>query len=311
MNYMTKQDILVMGDNHGDVESLKMVVADTEEEVFDFVIHVGDLTNAIFDGLDQGVEQLQAVEPYLEQLEKRAEGGLLYIYGNRDHTRGPGAEYVFDHHELTVGTRIPADDVVTVAEQRFTQDLNLVEEDDILVTHGERVPMLDHFNGRAYFSGHEHTGRYKDRCLNSAFLYRTDNHGAEPLIGGYFVVTVTDSPPFEVEFRNLDRLKKIICPKHHERGVLFAPDFHNCQYCYDGQLQLLQEIAISAHFGLTHESDETHVSEQALIEYGVDLFENPPTGFEQLFSDYANIVGESPLDPLHRNDAGELGPLPR
>lgn len=50
-----QQDILVMGDNHGDVESLEQVIADTQGEQFDFIIHVGDLTNAWFDGIETGV----------------------------------------------------------------------------------------------------------------------------------------------------------------------------------------------------------------------------------------------------------------
>jgi len=53
--------LLCMGDNHGDVDSLERVVDGTEGEEFDFVIHVGDITNAWFDGVDEGREQLDAV----------------------------------------------------------------------------------------------------------------------------------------------------------------------------------------------------------------------------------------------------------
>ncbi|WP_148416477.1 metallophosphoesterase family protein [Haloferax sp. KTX1] len=303
---MGTQKILVMGDNHGDVESLKRVVSETEGELFDFVIHVGDLTNAYFDGLEAGVEQLCNVEPYLATLEDRTNGGLLYIYGNRDHTRGPDSRYVYEEHELSVGTRISPEGTTTVGDQRFTQEPESVVEDDILVTHGEYVPMLDHFSGRAYFSGHEHTGRYKGRCLNSAFLYRTDDHGSDPLIGGYFIVTVEDEPPFEVDFRNLDRLKKIFCTQHHSRGVLFAPDFHDCQFCYDGELQFLQEMASSAYYGLTQGNDREEVTDEELIQYAVGLFDNPPHGFEQLFTQYVDQLGNSPLDPLQRNENGRF-----
>lgn len=303
---MAEQRILVMGDNHGDAESVRQVVSDTEGETFDFVVHVGDLTNAYFDGIETGVEQLQNVEGHLQTLENRAEGGLLYIFGNRDRTRGPEPEGVYDRYELDVGTRIPSDGHATVGGQRFTQDPDLVAVDYILVTHGERAALLDHFEGRAYFSGHEHTGRYRGRCLNSAFLYRTDDHGSDPLVGGYFVVSVSDKPPFEVDFRNLDRLQKIICPDHHERGVLFGPDFHNCQFCYDDELQLFQEMARSAYFGLTRDNDGEAVTEAELVEYAVDLFESPPSGFEEKFRRYAGEVGQSPLDPLWRDDDGRL-----
>lgn len=295
-----------MGDNHGDVESIERVTSETEGETFDFIIHVGDLTNAYFDGLEVGVEQLRAVESYLATLEERAEGGLLYIYGNRDHTRGPYSRYVYEEHELSVGTRIPPEGAVTVGSQRFTQNPEDVEVDDILVTHGEHVPMLDHFDGRAYFSGHEHTGRYKGRCLNSAFLYRTDDHGSEPLIGGYFVITVGDEPPFDVDFRNLDRLKKIICSKHHSRGVLFAPDFHDCQFCYESEIQFVEEMAASAYYGLAHDNEREAVTGEELIQYAVDLFDYPPHGFEQLFTRYVDQLGNSPPDPLQRDENGHF-----
>lgn len=71
------QDILVMGDNHGDVESLDRVIADTKGEQFDFIIHVGDLTNAWFDGIETGVEQLRAVESRLEDLVDQADEGSV------------------------------------------------------------------------------------------------------------------------------------------------------------------------------------------------------------------------------------------
>jgi predicted phosphodiesterase len=296
------QRILVMGDNHGDVESLDQVVAETDGEAFDFIVHVGDLTNAVFDGVEAGVEQLQAVESRLDTLANRADGGLLYIYGNRDGI--PGSGYINQRHELDVGTRIPPDDVAVVRDQRFIQNPELAAEDDILVTHGERASLLDHFDGRAYFSGHEHTGRYKNRCLNSAFLYRTDDHQAEPLIGGYFVVTVTDEPPFDVDFRNLDRLQQIICERHYERGVQFAPDYHECQFCYDGEHQFLLEMAQSAFYGLTQQRDRPAVTDEGLVTYAVNLLENTPQGFEQKLTQYVSELGSAPLDPFERDDDG-------
>jgi predicted phosphodiesterase len=36
----------VTGDNHGDVESLRRVLDDVEEDPFDYAVHVGDFTKA-------------------------------------------------------------------------------------------------------------------------------------------------------------------------------------------------------------------------------------------------------------------------
>lgn len=303
---MSSQRFLVMGDNHGNSESLRRVVDETEDEEFDFVVHVGDLTNTYFDGLQSGVGQLEEIEPYLDSLEERSQGGLLYIWGNRDHTRGPDRKFVYEEYDLGPGNHIPEDELITIANQTFTQDPSLVGENDILVTHGEYVALYDHFQGRAYFSGHVHTGRYKGRCLNSAFLYRTDDHGAEAFLGGYFIVTVEDDHSFDVEFHNIGRLKKIICPKHHERGVLFAPEFHNCQFCYDNQLQLYKEMALSAHYGLTKGTDVSSVPEADLVDYALSLFEEAPSDFESQFTDYLNNLGQHPMDPLKRDENRNL-----
>ncbi|WP_058826549.1 metallophosphoesterase family protein [Haloferax sp. Q22] len=146
--------LLCMGDNHGDVDSLERVVDGTEGEEFDFVIHVGDITNAWFDGVDEGREQLDAVSPCFETLHERGE--FLYIWGNRDGAIGP--EQPFQDYDLP-GTFIPEDDSITVAGETFTQNPELVEDETILVNHYWHPELLEHFAGKAYFSGHIHTGR--------------------------------------------------------------------------------------------------------------------------------------------------------
>ncbi|WP_276247548.1 metallophosphoesterase [Haladaptatus sp. YSMS36] len=294
---MGTQRILVMGDNHGDTESLSRVCDETVGEEFDFIIHVGDITNAKYaDEPNAGTTQLEAINPYFEALENR--GTLLYIWGNRD-----GYGDSVNREPLTSGTLLERNSTQTIDGQRFSTNPQDVDSDTILLTHGFSTELIDHFTGRAYFSGHVHTGRYKDRCLNSAFLYRDGMHGAEPLIGGYFVITVKDALPFSVEFRNLDRLKQIICPFHNERGVLFQPDYTECQFCYyDGKFA--KEVAMSAYYGLTSSTDRDRVAEDELIEYAKTLFETPPAGLETGIRDHLNNI--HPLDSLTRLDDGTI-----
>jgi predicted phosphodiesterase len=288
-----------MGDNHGNTESLERVVADTEAETFDFVIHVGDFTNGHNVGRSEGTDQLRAVEPYLKKLAERATHGFLYVYGNRDYYGDLG-------YSLDVGTHIPEDEFVTVGRQRFTQTAELVEENDILVTHGEIAAMLDHFEGRAYFCGHTHTGRYKDRTLNSAFLYRDDSKADTAIYGGYFVVEVRDEPPFDIDLRNFGRLNTTVCQTHQDRGVLIGPDYHECMYCWR-PVELYREIASSAYYGLTNDGDQIGVTDEQLVGYALDLFESPPTDFKSQFSQY--LRGVDPLGPLERNEDGLLVPF--
>lgn len=295
---MSSQRILVMGDNHGNTQSLERVIADTQGERFDYIIHVGDFTNAHNDGKEAGVKRLRAVEPRLETLADRADNGFLYVYGNRDY-------YGDLDYELDVGTYIPKDDVVTVAGQRFTQGVEAVEADDILVTHGEEIGMIDHFQGRAYFCGHTHTGRYKDRMLNSAFLYRDDSKADTAIYGGYFVVEMTDDPPFDVDLRNLGRLDTTVCEAHQDRGVLIGPDYHSCMYCWQPNL-LMREMARAAFYGVTHDTDREYATDDEVVEYAVDLRDSPSDEFREQFRDYISHAEGDPLGPLVHDDEGRL-----
>ena len=266
--------LLCMGDNHGDVTSLERVVDETNGEEFDFVIHVGDITNAWFDGVDEGREQLEAITPQFEALNERGE--LLYIWGNRDGAIGP--ERPFQDYDLP-GTFIPEDDVITVAGETFTQDLELVEDDTILVTHYWYPELLDHFAGKAYFSGHIHTGRYKNKALNTAFLYRTADHGADALLGAYFVVEIAPDGAWQIDFRNIGKVRKGICPRHQALGVQFVPDYwrKDCQFCYDED-DFYSEVARSALYGLGTVLEEADVEE--VVEFAASSYGATPLSFE-------------------------------
>ena len=60
---MSEFSILAFGDNHGHVDTLERIVDATAGRTYDFIIHVGDLTNACFDGLAAGRRQLDAIRP--------------------------------------------------------------------------------------------------------------------------------------------------------------------------------------------------------------------------------------------------------
>jgi predicted phosphodiesterase len=172
--------ILVMGDDHGNVETLEQVVTETKGETFDYIIHVGDLTNADRTpdqpAEEAAAEQIEAIRPALSTLAERGE--LVYIWGNRDGYGDPIPE-----EGLGIGTLIEQGESRTIDGQRFPTDSEAVDAESILLTHGERDWAINHFSGLAYFCGHTHAARFIDRMLNSAFLYRDGTHGAEPLQG--------------------------------------------------------------------------------------------------------------------------------
>jgi len=272
---MGTQRILVMGDNHGDAESLRRVVNETAGETFDFITHVGDLT----DGRDTAEtrRELEKIKPQLKALADRGE--LVYIWGNRD---GWGDAIPSDFS--LPGTLLEQNTTARINGERFTSNPEAVDEETILLTHGLDRRLIDHFEGRAYFSGDTHVGRYRGRMLNAGLLYR-ERGLSTPLYGGFFIIEVTEEPPFDVEFRNLGGLEQIICHDHIDRGVLYQPHFHNCVFCYiDGKLEM--EMAIAAYHGLTRNQNQQAVTRSDLIDYALSLFDSPPADFEGQFRAY-------------------------
>lgn len=292
------QRYLVLGDHHGDTESLRRVRDDIEDETFDFVVHVGDLTDAMRAGRETAVRQLDEVEPVLAEIAAHARHDLVWVWGNRDHFGDFDAD-------LGVGTEVPSDGCVTVGGQRFTNDLDAVASDVVLVTHMETWRLLDQFEGRAHFCGNTHLGRLKGRRLNSAFLQYTHRETGEQSFGGYFVVDVTDEPPFDVELREVGTLDRFDCPDHGERGVQYHSAFDDCVYCAEPDI-LMREMAASAFYGLTNDTERERVRDEELVSYAVELWDDPPTGFGSAFAAYVDSVTEDRYAPLARTDDGLL-----
>jgi len=291
------QRLLVMGDNHGDTESLRRVLDDTAGESFDAAVHVGDFTRAMRRDRAVGAEQLRDVEPHLAELDDRAAHGLLWVYGNQD--------YFGDlEYDLDVGTEIPDDDTVTVGGQRFTNSLDHVDDDVVLVTHMERWRLADSFDGRAHFCGNTHLGRRHGRRLNAAFLQATERGEAGKRFGGYFVVDLR-ADGFDVEMRSIGDLRRVECDDHRERGVQFLPADQPCMFCWQDEV-LMRELAASSFYGVTHDDDRETASAAELIEYALDLWDDPPMGFRSDFAAYLSAVGEDRYAPLARTDDGRL-----
>lgn len=285
---------LVMGDNHGDVESLRRVHDAVADERLDYVVHVGDFTRAWRHDRALGVDQLASVEPVLAAFDAVAEHGLVWVWGNQD--------YFGDlDYDLSVGHEIPADDVMTVGGRRFTNDPERVTGDEILVTHMEHWSLVDHFEGAAHFCGNTHLGRWRDRRLNAAFLHVTERGSDEETFGGYFIVEFGES--MSVEMHSIGSLHRNECPVHDERGTQYLPAGASCPYCRD-QAVLMREMAGSAHYGLSHDADTDAVPESALVDYACRLWDDPPPNFRSAFTSYLETIESDKYAPLARTDQG-------
>lgn len=290
---------LVMGDNHGDTESLHRVLDDTAGESFDYAVHVGDFTRAMRHDRDRGVEQLRAVEPVLERIDDRADHGLVWVWGDQ--------EYFGDlPYDVEAGTEVPQDGSVTVGGQRFTNDPGNVTADAVLVTHMETWRLADHFEGKAHFCGNTHLGRRLGRRLNSAFLQATPRGEDGKRFGGYFVVEVDDRG-FDVELRPIGDLRRVRCDEHRERGVQFLPSDQPCMFCWQDEV-LMREMAASAFYGVTRAagSNRDSASVEAIVEYAVDLWDDSPSGFRADFESYLASVDDDRYAPLAEAEPGRL-----
>ncbi len=108
---------------------------------------------------------------------------------------------------------------------------------------------VTHFAGKAYLSGHIHAGRYKNKTLNTAFLYRTADHGSDALLGASFIVEIRPDETWQIDFRNIGQLRRGICPTHQALGVRFVPEYwrKDRQFCYD---EFYSTVVRSALYGL-------------------------------------------------------------
>jgi len=288
---------LVMGDHHGDAEALERVLDDTAGETFDYAVHVGDFTRAMRHDETLGVEQLRETEPLLRSIDDRADHGLLWVWGDQDY-------YGDLDYDLDVGTEIPDDDCVTVGGRRFTNSLAHVDPDTVLVTHDEHWRLADHFDGHAHVCGNTHFGRRFGRRLNAAFLQETDPETGEQHYGGYFVVTF-DGADFDVEVRALGDLERTVCERHRERGVQFLPSDWDCMYAWDDRV-LLRELAASAFYGVTDRGERDAADPEALVEYAVGLWDDPPAGFREDLGAYLDSLGEDRYAPLAGREDGRV-----
>lgn len=290
--------ILAAGDNHGNIDSLEQMVAQTEGEEFDYIIHTGDLTNTYKQDFRTGVEQLQAIEPYFEALAER--GTFIYIFGNRDAERGVdgGRRHVTDEYELDPGHRLHQGESLTLDGQRFTTTIEDTEPSDILITHGENIRAFYDPPGRAYFCGDTHSARQIDTALNTGYLFKKQYQGA------YYTATLSEDGMTVAVHSLSEPWCGLGCADHSWYGRQFAPEKFGCEICKFGPGRLFRGMAHYAFGEATADADSDSPTAEvdAVVDAGRELFVDSDA-FADQFQDYLLALAEKPsphpLDPLH------------
>ena len=263
--------LLCFGDNHGNAPCFRRILDDVRGDEFDAIVHTGDLTNTYFDGAEQGHVQLNDIRPHLERLNEMAP--LVYVLGNRDTGIEPD--------DIAVGTHIPTDDIVEVGDLRFTQSPSIAtgRDDTIWVSHYWR-PIPFEFDGLGYLSGDTHNGVHYRNVVNTDFLYRTDNHGADAIYGGYFVVDATPTRDWSVSYRSLGPRELRTCPRHGVIGsrVMFDTMHKSCWACHNRDESQVFQTLVRWFEGVEHWKGRDYDQPQSMPQE--DTLSSVVAGFE-------------------------------
>lgn len=223
--------ILAFSDIHGNVKAVRRLVSEISDVEFDFIIFGGDFTNAWFDGLEKGKQQMNEIVPLIRSLGKP----FYYVYGNRDHAPTEGSV------ECPIGKNI-GERNWAMGDYTLTNKIEGLDASEILVTHaihhklkGKQAEAL------LYLYGHDHIGRIYKNYIDLGFLYRGSKaHGAtRSLFGCYWFINLKNDD-FYPENHSW-QLKKSNCPVHKSQGTFFIPYYwrKNCPLCYDEKMNKL------------------------------------------------------------------------
>lgn len=231
--------ILCCSDSHGNVDAIQKMVSDVQKRniVIDAIIFAGDFTKGIM--LPGQQQQFDETLRLLSSINEK----IYYVLGNRDVNVMPSTSIMPDGN-ITIKPRYtglrPSDkygiylgcdyeksnDIGSKYEIRdglyITGNRSLIDKDTIYVEHSpygksdrsqyNDIPNVISNNALLHIAGHTHKGLFVKNYLNTNFLYRDDSHGANSMLGDYFLVDISES-------RNISVLH---CPI----GNIVETDYH-------------------------------------------------------------------------------------
>ena len=262
--------ILAFSDLHGDAATLKFLRDALKDESYDCILIAGDLTNADLISPSETVRQVKEIFSIMESFkipyyyvwgtpfregtlasimqliekpddfEVKEQKGTLILQrkiGNRTETiRMPKAGHQLlkeiEHFmsSLSFGKYLREEEPVKLGRYWLTSSPERIPKNAIFLRHHYRkiIP-----KALIQLDGHLHYGQCVRNYLNLGFLYRDAAHGASPMIGCYWTLTMKDST-VSASFINLDsRLKDFRCPNHPEEGVFYIPVYwKKCPICF-------------------------------------------------------------------------------
>jgi len=235
--------VLVLGDIHGGVDSVRKVVTEVKRTDLAAVLCTGDFASISIADAVQDLELVAKVFEYLASLGV----DVVYTWGNRDlllferviklgsvEQRKRARELIEYMLSFSNVYEAPNRDRLCLKSLGLciTSNPQLIDSKTILLTHYVSEAYEDAF---LHIEGHVHYGQIHGRYINAGFVYRDDMHGAKPMEGMYMVIDIEGTELRGLEVKLLsDDLKFYSCPHHPDEGLFIIPKWwRKCPVCYD------------------------------------------------------------------------------
>ena len=203
-------EILAFSDVHGNVEAVRTLIESVKQKKYEAVIFAGDF--ASFEDVQNLYEKTMKLISFLGT-------PCYYVFGNRD-LPPPTPTYPT---LLGKGTKEEIGEGIFV-----TADERLVDKDTIYVSHWSSTFRRNAF---LHVDGHTHLGMMYKNYLNLGFLYRDDFHGAKPLLGCFWELTIQNRE-VRTTWHNLGGMRAINCHIHNDVSFYVPETWFSCPLCF-------------------------------------------------------------------------------
>lgn len=258
-------EILAFSDLHGDAPTLRLLKERVKDEGFDYILVAGDLTNADLIRPDERVRQVKEIFSIMEEFKipyyyvwgtPFREGSISFAMQNYEAKEHEGKVVLerksgswnetiempktgwklfqeIEHFlsSLNFGHHVREEEPVRLGKYILTSSPHKVSRKTIFIQHHFRKIVQ---KAVVQVDGHVHYGQRLLNYLNLGFLYRDKSHGASPMVGCYWKLSLKGDTA-TISFVNLgEELKDYQCPNHPDEGVFYIPRYwKKCPICYN------------------------------------------------------------------------------
>jgi predicted phosphodiesterase len=204
-------NILAFSDIHGNTDIIKKLLEEVKENRYDAIIFAGDFTS---------FHNIQVLYQEIMDLLSTLNAPIFYVFGNRDSPRPNPTRPTL----LKTGLKPEIGAGIFI-----TTDTRLVDNRTIYVAHKHRVFQENAF---LHIEGHVHIGVQYHNYINLGFVYRDTLHGARPLQGCYWDISIRNREAF-IHWQTLGGMYQSTCEQHDYISLYVPINWSDCPFCYN------------------------------------------------------------------------------